>query len=88
MWVRVPSASPKIMNMPKRSKLQAFRLYLLSQSLWHLVIRFDCNKELIQQELDRIWLDVQKVNKLPRSCPTLGIMNKIIEDSSFLEKYK
>ena len=71
----------------KRSKLEAYRLYSLTRGMWSLVIRFDGDKEQIEKELDRIWVIVQKIDKLPASCPTLVVMNEAIERSSFIKKY-
>lgn len=72
----------------KLSKIEAYRVYLLCQHIWSLVIRYAGNTTTIEKELDRLWEDhYKKITRIPRSAPTLVVMKTVILDSSFVHKY-
>lgn len=72
----------------KLSKLEAYRVYLMSQHVWSLVIRHGGDRDVIEKELDRIWSDhCSKISHMPRSVPTLVFMKNVVEGNSFVKKY-
>ena len=72
----------------KLSKLEAYRIYSMSLLLWPLVIRYEGDQSKVATALDDAWVEYySKINKIPKSSPTLVFMVNTINKCPYLSKY-
>lgn len=72
----------------KLSKLEAYRIYKLSEFMIPLIVRYGYNDSKIVPELDSAWNEYySKINEIGRDSPTLVSMANEINRCHYLSKY-